>query len=61
LDKIAFNDPYRFLAQIFRGAETLFRKRERPNGSLAFGDARNKGRVTKEETRCGDRSFSLAI
>ena len=26
MDKIAFNDPYRFVAAIFRGAETLLKK-----------------------------------
>ena len=26
MDKIAFNDPYRFVAAIFRGAETFLKK-----------------------------------
>ena len=32
MDKIAFNDPYRFVVAIFRGAEALLKKKGRPDG-----------------------------
>jgi len=60
MDKIAFNDPYRFVPAIFRGAETILKKRGRPDGlPWGFGDA-EKLRVTREKTQRGDCSSSLA-
>ena len=32
MDKIAFNNPYRFVVAIFRGGETLLKKRGRSDG-----------------------------
>jgi hypothetical protein len=59
MDKIAFNDPYRFVVAIFRGAKTLLKKEAGLTVRLWVGDP-EKFRVTREKTQRGDCSSSLA-
>jgi len=59
MDKISFNNPYRFVAAIFRGAETLLKKEPGLTVRLGVCDA-EKLRVTREKTRRGDCNSSLA-
>jgi len=50
MDKIAFNDPYRFVAAIFRGEETLLKKRRR-SGGPPWGLVTQKNHASPERRR----------
>ena len=50
MDKIAFNNPYRFLAAIFRGGETLLKKRGWPDGP-SWGLVTQKNYASPERRR----------
>lgn len=57
MDKSAFNNPYHLLAQIFRGAETLLKRRGRVTPRLGVGDAEERQRA---KIGNGDCNSSLA-
>jgi hypothetical protein len=59
MDKIAFNNPYRFVAAIFRGAETLLKKRGLSDGP-PWGLVTQKNDASPERRREADCSSSLA-